>query len=191
MRRELQPSDTRIKWSCDRWKQCKNRISSSSRSARNTTERLFPVGMPSWTPICTNRRVKTSRSALRFRFAITPDHKTIAGFYTLSQYAVDLGDIPAELTKKLPKYPMVSATLLERLAVSSGFRGRGLGEKLMDALYRSLELSKQVASAAVVVDAKDASAEAFYKRYGFIELPRVARWMFIPVATGRSDVYLI
>ena len=117
-------------------------------------------------------------------FVITPDHKTIAGFYTLSQYALDLGEVPAEVAKKLPKYPMVSATLLGRLAVSTEFRGRGLGERLlMDALHRSLELSKQVASAAVVVDAKDAFAEKFYRKYGFVDLPRVARRMFLPMAT--------
>lgn len=117
-------------------------------------------------------------------FVITPDHKTIAGFYTLSQYALDLGEIPGEVAKKLPKYPMVSATLLGRLAVSAEFRGRGLGERLlMDALHRSLESSKQVASAAVVVDAKDASTEKFYRKYGFIELPRVTRQMFLPMGT--------
>jgi predicted GNAT family N-acyltransferase len=117
-------------------------------------------------------------------FVITPDHKTIAGFYTLSQYALDLGKVPAEIAKKLPRYPMVSATLLGRLAISTQFRGQGLGARLlMDALYRSLGSSNQVASAAVVVDAKHASAEAFYKKYGFIELPHVARRLFLPMGT--------
>lgn len=117
-------------------------------------------------------------------FVITPDHKTIAGYYTLSQYAVDLGEVPAEVAKRLPKYPMVSATLLGRLAVSVVFRGRGLGERLlMDALHRSLESSKQVASTGVIVDAKDVSAEEFYKKYGFIELPPVARRLFLGMGT--------
>ena len=64
------------------------------------------------------------------------------------------------------------------------FRGQGLGARLlMDALYRSLRSSNQVASAAVVVDAKDASAETFYKKYGFIALPNVARRLFLPMGT--------
>jgi predicted GNAT family N-acyltransferase len=117
-------------------------------------------------------------------FVITPDHETIAGFYTLSHYAVDLGEVPAEVAKRLPKYPTVSATLLGRLAVSTAFRGRRVGERLlMDALHRSLEPSKQVASTGVLVDAKDASAEEFYKKYGFIELPRVTRRRFLPMDT--------
>ncbi|HET7207033.1 MAG TPA: GNAT family N-acetyltransferase, partial [Terriglobales bacterium] len=40
-------------------------------------------------------------------FVITPDGTTIAGYYTLSQYSVQLADIPVEVAKKLPKYPMV------------------------------------------------------------------------------------
>ena len=117
-------------------------------------------------------------------FVITPDHRTIAGFYTLSQYAVDLGNIPEEVAKRVPKYPMVSATLLGRLAVSNDFRGQGLGERLlMDALNRALNSSKQIASAAVVVDAKDEQAITFYTKYGFIELPRVSERLFLPMGT--------
>ena len=117
-------------------------------------------------------------------FVITPDHRTIAGFYTLSQYAVDLGELPEDVAKKLPRYPMVSATLLGRLATSEKFRGQGLGEKLlMDALRRALQSSRQVASAAVVVDAKDEQATAFYRRYGFIEFRRIQKRLFLPMAT--------
>lgn len=117
-------------------------------------------------------------------FVITPNHQTIAGLYTLSQYAVDLGEVPDDVARKLAKYPMVSATLLGRLAVSTAFRGQGLGKRLlMDALHRSLESSKQAASAAVVVDAKDDQATKFYKKYGFIELPKVDGRLFMPMGT--------
>ena len=79
---------------------------------------------------------------------------------------------------------MVSVTLLGRLAVDTNFRGQQLGETLlMDALYRSFSLSAQVASTGVVVDAKDDSARAFYRKYGFIDLPRVERRLFLPMAT--------
>jgi predicted GNAT family N-acyltransferase len=117
-------------------------------------------------------------------FVITPDGKTIAGYYTLSQYAVQLDAIPEEVAKKLPKYPIVPATLLGRLAVSTAFRGQGLGALLlMDALNRALQHSRELASAGVVVDAKDAAALAFYKKYGFLELPRVERRLFLPMGT--------
>ena len=117
-------------------------------------------------------------------FVATTDGQTIAGYYTLSQYAISLDAIPEEVAKRLPKYPMVSATLLGRLAVSTEFRGRGLGETLlMDALQRSLHSSQQVASAGVIVDAKDESAIGFYKKYGFIELPKIENRLFLSMGT--------
>ena len=117
-------------------------------------------------------------------FVITPDAKTIAGFYTLSQYAVQLDAVPPDVAKKLPKYPVVPTTLLGRLAVSTVFRGQGLGAMLlMDALYRALLHSGELASAGVVVDAKDAAALAFYKKYGFLELPKLERRLFLPMGT--------
>ena len=117
-------------------------------------------------------------------FVLTPDGATIAGFYTLSQFAVELDVIPEEIARKLPKFPQVPATLLGRLAVDANFHGRGLGETLlMDALYRCLIGSRQLGSAAVIVDAKDQTAVAFYRKYGFLELPKVAHRLFLPMGT--------
>jgi predicted GNAT family N-acyltransferase len=74
--------------------------------------------------------------------------------------------------------------VIGRLAVSNQFRGQGLGELLlMDAPNRCRSGSKQVASAAVFVDAKDDRAAAFYKKYGFIELPKMHKRLFLPMAT--------
>jgi predicted GNAT family N-acyltransferase len=115
---------------------------------------------------------------------LTPDGKTVAGFYTLSQYSVELGAIPDKLAAKLPKYPFAPATLIGRLAVSNEFRGQGIGELLlMDALNRCLRGGKQVASAAVIVDAKDDRTASFYQKYGFIELPKTPKRLFLPMAT--------
>jgi len=117
-------------------------------------------------------------------FVLTPDGKTVAGYYTLSQYSVDLVTLPAETAKRLPKYPAVPATLLGRLAVSEKFRGQKLGEfLLLDALYRCLQQSKQVASTAVFVDAKDEPAKRFYEHFEFVALPDVPNRLFLPMKT--------
>ena len=117
-------------------------------------------------------------------FVLTPDGTTIAGFYTLSQYAVDLQALPADIACRLPKYPEVPATLIGRLAISERFRGQRLGEfLLLDALHRSLEQSRQVASAAVIVDAKDDSAHRFYEHFDFLSLPDVPNRLFLPMKT--------
>lgn len=116
----------------------------------------------------------------------TPDGKTIAGYYTLSQYAITVGDLPVDIYKQLslPKYPVLPATLLGRLARASAFRGQGVGELLlMSALERSLRLSREIASVAVVVDAKDAQAAQFYSTYGFLKLPSHPGRQFLPMRT--------
>src|SRR5207247_6126574 len=115
---------------------------------------------------------------------ITAERTTIAGYYTLSQCSVQLDECPGEVATKRPKYPIVPATLLGRLAVSVAFRGQGHGATLlMDALYRTLQHSREVASAGVIVDAKDAAALPFYTKYGFLELPRIERRLFLPLGT--------
>lgn len=117
-------------------------------------------------------------------YVATPDGKTILGYYTLSQYSVQFEQIPVEISRKFPKYPAVPATLLGRLARHVSARGQGMGELLLiDALHRSLEMSKRVASAAIVTDAKDQKACDFYKKYGFIELPKTERRLFLPMAS--------
>jgi GNAT superfamily N-acetyltransferase len=113
---------------------------------------------------------------------ITPDGKTVAGFYTLSAHSLLLADFPEGLAKKLPRYPSVPATLLGRLAVSALFSRQGIGELLLlDALRRTLQSGDEVATTAVVVDAKNEPARDFYLRHRFIPLPNHPNRLFYPV----------
>jgi len=108
--------------------------------------------------------------------------KTILGYYTLSAFSVDLGDLPANLTRKLPSYPIVPATLLGRLAVSQQHHGHGFGELLlMDALRRVSQQSSQIATVAVIVDAIDQNAAEFYKHFDFITFPDRQNRLFLPM----------
>ena len=110
--------------------------------------------------------------------------EAIIGFYTLASTAIDAEKLPQELGRNLPRYPLIPAALLGRLAIDERHRGQGLGEfLLMDALKRCLETSRQVASFAVVVDAKDEAATAFYRRYGFLAFVNEARKLFLPMRT--------
>ncbi|MCU1299449.1 MAG: N-acetyltransferase [Acidobacteriaceae bacterium] len=125
-----------------------------------------------------------ARKRASVTYVATEDRKTIAGYYTLSQYAVELEDIPEDIAKKLPKYPTVPASLLGRLARSLAFRGRDIGPMLlMDALRRCLEASKGLASTGVVVDAKNEKANKFYRQFGFLDLPNVKGHLFLPMGT--------
>jgi predicted GNAT family N-acyltransferase len=119
-------------------------------------------------------------------FVLTADSKTIAGYYTLSQYALDSSGVPEETMRSLglPKYKDLPATLLGRLARSLSFKGQRVGELLlMSALKQALDHSLRIASMAVVVDAKDDPAKTFYKKYGFMELPDHPNRLFLPMKT--------
>ena len=107
------------------------------------------------------------------------DRQTIIGYYTLSMSSINLEQLPAQITKKLPKYPIVGVTLIGRLAVSSDYKGSGWGKLLiMDALHRSLAASKATASFAVVVDAIDDAAVRFYQRFDFQPFPDSSTKLF-------------
>ena len=111
---------------------------------------------------------------------VLPD-RTIAGYYTLSSTAVKLAELPAETTRRLPRYPLVPATLLGRLAVDQRFQGRGYGRFLLaDALFRAVR--SEIASFAVIVDAKDDAARRFYERESFLSFPDQPMKLFRPMA---------
>lgn len=100
------------------------------------------------------------------------DRKKIIGYYTLSMSGINLEELPQDLAKKLPKYPIVGVNLIGRLAVSNDYRGYGWGKLLIvDALHRSLGISKATASFAVVVEAIDDAAVRFYQRFDFQAFP--------------------
>ena len=103
-------------------------------------------------------------------FVASTDGVTVLGFYTLSATSIQLADVPAALAKKLPRYPRLPATLLGRLATNLSARGVGLGRLLLvDAITRAVR--SEIASFALVLDAKDEAAASFYERESFIRLP--------------------
>ena len=108
----------------------------------------------------------------------------IAGYYTLSATSVAPTDLPAALVRKLPRYAMLPAVLLGRLAVDARFQGQGLGAVLLfDALRRAHRHSDEIAAMAVVVDAIDDAARTFYERYGFERFADDPDRLFLPMAT--------
>ena len=94
-----------------------------------------------------------------------------------------LGDLPARISKKLPRYPTVPAVRMGRLAVDETSSGKRLGGALLaDALERATR--SEIAAYALMVDAKDGSAAAFYGHHGFITLPDSPLTLFLPLATA-------
>ena len=113
------------------------------------------------------------------------DGETVAGFYTLSSASIPLPDVPEELARRLPRYPVLPAIRLGRLAVASRLQGTGCGALLLaDALKRCLRA--EAAAFAVLVEAKHEKAAAFYRHHGFLDLPSRPLTLFLPLATVKK-----
>jgi hypothetical protein len=112
---------------------------------------------------------------------------TIAGYYTLSSYSIALDGIAQQVRRRLPRYPLVPAMLIGRLARDVRFRSGGVGALLLlDALRRALHASAQIGAYAVAVDAIDALAAGFYGRYGFVPLVGSGRRLYLPMESIRK-----
>lgn len=80
---------------------------------------------------------------------------------------------------------MLPAMLIGRLAVATKRQGQGIGRALIaDAIIRTE--SFRIGAYALIVDAKDEGARAFYAANGFASLPDDALRMFLPMATARK-----
>lgn len=111
----------------------------------------------------------------------------VAGYYTLSACSIDPGDLPEAMTRRFPRYREFPAILLGRLAISTNFQGKGFGRRLLvNALRRAHEESLQLGAIAVVVDAIDDDAIAFYQYHDFQLYQHDTRRLFIPMQTIRS-----
>ncbi|HWA88610.1 MAG TPA: GNAT family N-acetyltransferase [Rhizomicrobium sp.] len=109
--------------------------------------------------------------------------RQIVGYFTLCAFAVSQGAVPEAAHKHIPRYPLVSATLIGRLAVDSRYQSRGIGGALLaNALRKASENASTVGSSMVVVDALDERAARFYEAYGFIRLADAMR-LILPMQT--------
>jgi ribosomal protein S18 acetylase RimI-like enzyme len=114
--------------------------------------------------------------------AVNVQSGAIAGYYTLAAGSVPLTDLSETLAKKLPRYPLVPVARLGRLAVSTAFQGQQLGAALLwDAGLRAMQSGMGVF--ALVVDAKDETAAAFYRHHGFTAFSSNPLAFVLPIAT--------
>lgn len=127
-----------------------------------------------------------ARKRVSAPYVMVSQENRIAGYYTLASASIRVDDLPSELLKKLnpPRYNFLPATLIGRLARDLSFYGKGMGELLlMDALRLSFVMSNQIASFAVLVDAKDDKAAGFYRGFGFVNFVDSPGRLFLPMKT--------
>jgi predicted GNAT family N-acyltransferase len=142
----------------------------------------FCCGVPELDAYLQQRAGQDQKCKLAAVFVLTADSHSVAGFYTLSAHSIQAGELPGDMANKLPRFPL-PVTLLGRMAVDRSLQGKGWGEfLLMHALERALHASRQVASWAVIIDAK-AGARDFYLQHDFLPLPANPDRLFLTMKT--------
>ncbi|HCF25367.1 MULTISPECIES: GNAT family N-acetyltransferase [unclassified Novosphingobium] len=107
----------------------------------------------------------------------------VVGFYCVAAGSVERAKAPGKVRRNAPD--AIPVSIIGRLAVDRDFARQGLGADLLsDALRRIALAARTIAIAAVLIQAKDAAARAFYLRCAeFIAFPEDSRTLFLPVET--------
>ena len=94
----------------------------------------------------------------------------ICGFYALTLAEMERRFLPDAYQKRLPQ--RIPGVRLRRLAVDSQYQKKRLGELLLvDAISRTGRIHKEAGGVGLFVDAIDDRASAFYRHYGFQNIP--------------------
>lgn len=127
------------------------------------------------------RRLARQHAASKIsRTYVAVEGDRILDFYSLAMSAIRREQLPPPYQNRFPNYP-VRVARLARLAVDQGQQGKGLGKLLLlDALYRCHRLSEEIGSVGVIVDAKNASAQSFYRKMDFEEFPETPLTLWLP-----------
>ena len=111
---------------------------------------------------------------------------TVIGFYTIVVGEVRHADAPPRIVKGMPRHP-IPLLVLARLAVHNEWQGQGIGAGLLlDALERTLQVADIVGVRSLAVHAKNDSAVAFYRHFGFAPSPTDSRHLFMLVKEIRA-----
>ena len=104
----------------------------------------------------------------------------VAGYYTFAATSIPLTQLPPDEAKRLPRYPLLLAGLVGRLAVDQSVRGRGLGAALVvDAIARAARADPAIFS--LVVNTKDDTAARFYAHLGFRRFASQPMTFYLPI----------
>jgi ribosomal protein S18 acetylase RimI-like enzyme len=122
-------------------------------------------------------------------FVAIDDQYGVVGFYSLSSFTLSILDLPPENAKHLPRYDVIPAALIGRLARDERVRGAGIGDLLLaDAVRRVIGASRSLAVFAIVVEATDEKAVAFYRDFGFTPFPTRPLRLFMPIAEAAEAI---
>lgn len=116
------------------------------------------------------RQSMESRDAVTYLLLDDDQGDRIAGYYCLSAGSVRKEHTPASVARGAPE--PVPVVRMGRFAIDAVYQGLGWGAELLrEALLSAVSGAELIGARALLVDAIDDDAVAFYRRFGFIESP--------------------
>jgi GNAT superfamily N-acetyltransferase len=117
------------------------------------------------------RHALASQRADLARTYLALEGEQVVGYVSLTTGSVRRDEAPKRYARGMPAYPLPTI-LIARLAVDHRRQGRRLGSRLLaEALRLAVAASDAAAARLAVVDAIDERAAAFYRKWGFIDVP--------------------
>lgn len=116
-----------------------------------------------------NRARRNQREGASRTFVVCEGLRVV-GYYCLAAGAVAHATAPGNVRRNMPD--PVPVMVLGRLAVDTGWAGRGIGQGLLkDAILRTVRVASEAGVRALPAHALSPAAKAFYLKHGFRESP--------------------
>jgi GNAT superfamily N-acetyltransferase len=145
----------------------------------------FACGKPELDRFLIRHALQAQQAGSAQTFVALSD-ETVIGYYSLVVGEVRHAEAPERVGKGMPRFP-IPLMVLARLAVDHGWHGRRIGAGLMlDAFGRTLQVAELAGIRALAVHAKDETAAAFYRHFGFVASPTDDRHLFMIVKDIRA-----
>jgi len=138
----------------------------------------FTCGQPTLDDFLRKNAKNHPRQGLSRTWVVLKETVVVA-YYTLSFASVSHASATTRVSKGMPRHDL-PVLLLARLAVDQSLQGQGLGSVVLEhAMRRCLQMADAAQTVgavtlpvrAVLVQAIDAKAAAFYEKYGFDRSP--------------------
>ena len=111
--------------------------------------------------------------------------KPILGYFTVGMCEILSEQVSPKFAKKYP--PKLPAVRLGRLAIDHRHQGKNLGKALLfAALKHYWHAAESIGGVALIVDAKDDKAAAFYLHFGFLAFHSDPLKLFMPLGTVKQ-----
>jgi hypothetical protein len=131
-----------------------------------------------------------ARKNIAAPFVLVLPDGAVGGYYTISATAVNLTEFPAEIIRRLPRYPLIPATLIGRLAVDVRCRGKGYGRWLLAALcigYGAARLPRSRLSWMQKTKPRDVSTSGRVScRFRISHSSCFVRWLISPTCSSEN-----